>query len=151
MFAQELFVNLPADKAYRALLHYFQDTLLPKFRGIRSAEPSYIEAEFGSFLANPWAGISPLGTAKIAITPQGDRSQILIDYGFGKYLAVCFVMYLAAGLLLYLYSKYALEVAFILASYTGTMYIGINWAMNQFKSGISGYLKAVEQAHSPVS
>jgi len=154
MFAQELLFNLPADKAYSALLANFQGNVpLEKFRVVRSTGPSYIEAEFGySFGESLFSDTKPfIGAAKITVTPQGDKSQVWVDYSFGKLLVVWFPVYLALGLLFYFFTKMNFGLVFWLIFYLGNMGRSITRFGNKFQGEVSGYLKAVEQAHRPVS
>jgi hypothetical protein len=152
MFAQDLLVSLPTEQAYHALLVCFQEFPLPKFRVVRSAEPSYIEAKFGSLLLyRPFGGAKPFGTAKITITSQDGKSKILIDYDFVKHLVAWFVLYLAMGLsLYYVFKSDILGLAFLLY-YFLDMRFNVSRVRQYFQGRVSGYLKAAEQAHRPVT
>jgi hypothetical protein len=152
MFAQELLVNLPAEQAYHALLSYFHDGPLPGFRVLHSTELSYIEAKFGSPpLVSVLSPVKSFGTVKLTITPRDDKSQSLIDYDLVKFLAAWFIVYLALGLFLYFVARSIVFGVGFLLYYVLDMWRSINRLRNLFRSGVSSYLKSVEQAHRPVS
>jgi len=147
MFTQELLFNLPADKAYSALLANFQSNApLEKFRVVRSAGPSCIEAEFGySFLESLKSDTKPfIGAARVTITPHGDKSQVLIDYSFGKLLVAWFPVYLALGLLFYSFYKTNIWIGVFFLAYLLNMGVSITRFRNKFQGEVLGYLKAVE-------
>ena len=156
MFAQDLLVDLSVDAVYTAVLRYLQDFPLPEFSVVGSAKPSYIEAKFSSlrYVQGSVFNNYPMGTAKIAIGRRDEKSQITINYNFGKFIAYYLGLYLTLGVLIYATTTAILPVippaTFALIAFYFFMglistAVSINRVRDMFKYGISGYLKCLEQ------
>ena len=82
----ETTVNLPAEMVYHAILNYVKAGEFSKGAKVkRLMEPTYIEVEPGDAAFGE--------RVKIGITPQGDKSQVQLDFDFRGVAAVWLALF----------------------------------------------------------
>ncbi|RLG96981.1 hypothetical protein DRO29_03805, partial [Candidatus Bathyarchaeota archaeon] len=82
----EATVNLPAEMVYHAILNYVKAGKFSKGAKVkRLMEPTYIEVEPGDAAFGE--------RVKIRITPQGDRSQVQLNFDFRGVAAVWLALF----------------------------------------------------------
>ena len=82
----EATVNLPAEMVYHAILNYVKAGKFSKGAKVkRLMEPTYIEVEPGNAAYGE--------RVKIGITPQGDKSQVQLDFDFRGVAAVWLTLF----------------------------------------------------------
>ena len=134
-----LFVNASQEEAFRSLMDYFTGR---RMRILTSNLPSYIRAEFGSWVSMSYGNAK--GEVEVNITKRDSGSYVNLNFSFLKEYLSDLIGAIIGALIMYvivwaMLSVYPSVVVEIVQSYVNMLLLGVTLTLFGIVMAISGY------------